>query len=980
MPAPFKKISREQFAELLSKFPFERKINAVHMHHTWKPNRAQYRGHDTIVGMWRFHTETNGWSDIAQHITIAPDGAIWLGRDWNRAPASAAGHNGNAQAGPFMFEMIGNFDEGMDPFDGAQRETALEVIARVQQRFGLPAGSLQLHNMMSTKSCPGTSIDYQTILHDVEIVRDRLQRPRGAPQGDMPFSPDQVERQRVVQEAIEDLARSTGRGADPADAEPCTHGAGETEGEAEPYAARGGARGAARGIHLNANDRTAMAPHVINLRMGRFSDRGDWTTSSHDVDAIFERHLPAALKAARGQGRPLRLMFYAHGGLNDEAHALAAARTRIGWWKSNGIYPIHFIWETGLAEVVGQMLERFQQGEGEGAASRNLFSDHVSDPLIETFAHGSAAVNVWSAMKWSAEQSSRFEGPAGAASYVAERLAAFCQANPNDIEIHAAGHSAGAIFHAWFIPCALARGVPRFDSLHLMAPAMRVDLFQQNLAARIGPRQGIDKLTLYTMADSFEKEDSCGGIYRKSLLYLIYRGLEPDRDEPILGLERCIRADPDLKHLFGLAGGPRLADLVWSDNGLDRGRCASRSRTHGGFDDDPATMGSIVRRVLGKDDAERIVELPAAFDGRGADPWQASQHAWNEREEATAQSAQFTQSTQERAAPGAQQHAQARQAGAGGGRRRALCVGIDDYPTARLYGCVNDARAWAAAFSGLGFARPRMLLDRDATRAGIVGELAQLVDTSRPGDVLVFQFAGHGTQVPDLDGEEADGDTPGLDEALCPVDFDGGDLVIDDDLRAIIARLPGGVNLTCFFDCCHSGTVTRLALGGRTAARTDGRIARFVPASRQLIDNFRARRQAGATRAARALPGGGEEAMREVVFSACLSSELALESQGQGDFTRHALQVLRQHGANLSNGAFAEHVTRAFGASPRQHAKLYSSEAGRMLPLFAPVAHDRPTGAGAQQGASKDMAGEPVTLDEVRAQLARISELLAHWH
>jgi hypothetical protein len=60
MPAPFKQISREQFAELLSKFPFERKINAVHMHHTWKPTRAQYRGHDTIVGMWRFHTETNG--------------------------------------------------------------------------------------------------------------------------------------------------------------------------------------------------------------------------------------------------------------------------------------------------------------------------------------------------------------------------------------------------------------------------------------------------------------------------------------------------------------------------------------------------------------------------------------------------------------------------------------------------------------------------------------------------------------------------------------------------------------------------------------------------------------------------------------------------------------------------------------------------------------------------------------------------------
>ena len=120
MPAPFKQLNRDQFAALLDKFPFTRKINAVHMHHTWKPNHAQYKGHETIVGMWRFHTETKGWQDIAQHITIAPDGSIWLGRNWNLPPVSATGHNGNAIAGPFMFEMIGNFDRGHDLFEGEQ--------------------------------------------------------------------------------------------------------------------------------------------------------------------------------------------------------------------------------------------------------------------------------------------------------------------------------------------------------------------------------------------------------------------------------------------------------------------------------------------------------------------------------------------------------------------------------------------------------------------------------------------------------------------------------------------------------------------------------------------------------------------------------------------------------------------------------------------------------------------------------------------
>jgi hypothetical protein len=970
MPAPFKQISREQFSELLSRFPFQRKINAVHMHHTWRPNHAEYQGHDTIVAMWRFHTQTNGWSDIAQHITIAPDGSIWLGRDWNRAPASAAGHNGNAQAGPFMFEMIGDFDEGKDAFDGEQRQTALDVIALVQQRFGLPTGTLQLHNMMSTKTCPGTSIDYQTLLHDVDNVRNQLHRKRAAPAGDSPFSPEQLEvrvqAQQVVREAIEDLQRSAGRGPDPHDAEPCTHGAGHAD---DDMGAQATGRGAARGVRFDASDLAAMRPHVINLRMGQFSDRGDWTTAAHDVDAIFDDHLPAALRAARAQGRRLRLMFYAHGGLTDEATALLAARARIGWWQANDIYPIHFVWETGLGEVLGQMLERWQkdqhdgqragQREGQREAARNFFSDHVSDPLVEAFAHRAGGVQIWNSMKWSAQQSSWSEPPVGAAFYVADKLAAFCRASGDDIEIHAAGHSAGAIFHAHFIPCALARGVPRIDSLHLLAPAVRVDLFRQNLFARVGPRQGIEKLTLYTMSDSFEKEDSCGNVYRKSLLYLIYRGLEPDADVPILGLERCLRADADLKRLFGLGGGERLADVVWSDNGLARGRSASRSRTHGGFDDDPATMGSIVRRVLGKSDADRIVELPAG-GGRGADPW--AMPAGAPMEETPMLANAPMQPVLEPA---------------GGGRRLALCVGIDAYPTAPLGGCVNDARDWATAFMRLGFERPRMLLDRQATRDGIMSALAGLVTDSRAGDVIVFQYAGHGTQVPDLDGDEIDGDTPDQDEALCPVDFDSGALLIDDDLRTIFARLPDGVNLTCFFDCCHSGTITRMALGGRRAMPPSGKRARFVPASRQLVEAYAATRQAGAARmASRALPPGGLESMREIVFSACLSSEVALESQGHGDFTRCALQVLAQDRTELSNAAFAEAVTAAFGPAPQQHAKLYGSDAGRALALLRPLASIQPAPA------SRAVPGTVTGLDErerqeLAAQLARASQLLA---
>ena len=114
MSARFHALSVGEFAELVARFPFTRRIETVHLHHTWKPTHADYDGLRTIEAMWRYHTQTNGWSDIAQHVTVAPDGTIWTGRPWNQPPCSAAGHNGNRFAGPFMIEMIGDFD-GRDP-------------------------------------------------------------------------------------------------------------------------------------------------------------------------------------------------------------------------------------------------------------------------------------------------------------------------------------------------------------------------------------------------------------------------------------------------------------------------------------------------------------------------------------------------------------------------------------------------------------------------------------------------------------------------------------------------------------------------------------------------------------------------------------------------------------------------------------------------------------------------------------------------
>ena len=177
MPKPFLELTLEQFESLVDHFPWRRRITEVHVHHTFRPNHADFAARpplQSIEGMFRFHTEDRGFSDIAQHITIDPRGTIWTGRDWNAAPASATGFNGNTTAGPFMFEMIGNFDNGQDPWAGSQRSTAIRVVAKIQAFFGLPPSAFRFHNEMSSKTCPGSTLRRSDLLTEVTTAHTQL--------------------------------------------------------------------------------------------------------------------------------------------------------------------------------------------------------------------------------------------------------------------------------------------------------------------------------------------------------------------------------------------------------------------------------------------------------------------------------------------------------------------------------------------------------------------------------------------------------------------------------------------------------------------------------------------------------------------------------------------------------------------------------------------------------------------------------------
>lgn len=163
MPAPFRRFSIREFETAISGFEWNRRVWRIDMHHTRSPAHADYDGLATIERMALRHTRDCGCGDIAQHISVAPDGAIWTGRDWNHDPASVGC---NMNAGVFMLDVIGNFDHGGDRLAGRQLESVIGVIGAVQRQFRLPIQALLFHREVpqTAKSCPGNSIDKAEIL------------------------------------------------------------------------------------------------------------------------------------------------------------------------------------------------------------------------------------------------------------------------------------------------------------------------------------------------------------------------------------------------------------------------------------------------------------------------------------------------------------------------------------------------------------------------------------------------------------------------------------------------------------------------------------------------------------------------------------------------------------------------------------------------------------------------------------------------
>ncbi len=254
-------------------------------------------------------------------------------------------------------------------------------------------------------------------------------------------------------------------------------------------------------------------------------------------------------------------------------------------FKDNGIYPYHFMYDTGLVEELSDLIFRKSRRAGQRAGGLADWLDRVVEHIVRR-----PGTFLWEEMKLDASDAFAKDG-AGT-----EALKMFFEALKNvpanrRKKIHLAGHSTGAVLFAQLLDT-LKNYEIQFDTCSLLAPACTVDLYHKTYLRRLEKKHKlrIGQMAIYNLKDQLEQDDAVGSklVYRKSLLYLVSNAFERVKERPLLGMEKF------KGHLKTSENGP----VIYYSNGVSGNK--TRSKSHGGFDNDPHTMNHLLRTVIGR--------------------------------------------------------------------------------------------------------------------------------------------------------------------------------------------------------------------------------------------------------------------------------------------------------------------------------------------------------------------------------------------
>ena len=391
-----------------------------------------------------------------------------------------------------------------------------------------------------------------------------------------------------------------------------------------------------------------LRPHVISLgNNGALRCEGRFACTKDDVRNIVRRDMRAITKGWKKK----RVLLYAHGGLVSEDSAIQRVADYRETLLRHEIYPLCFVWKSDFWTTLANMLKDAARPRSEGLVekAKDLLLDRIDDTL-EPLARALGGRVMWDEMKENATLATTAVSAAvgggfvenGGAAQVARLVDEWRREDP-DVEIHLAGHSAGSILIAPLLQLLTRPGQiiggpahgmlgmgGRVSSLTFWAPAIDMDAFIQACMPAIESK-AVERAALFTLTDAAEQDDHCARIYNKSLLYLVARAFEKQprnwidrrlrQGTPLAGMARFIEAKDVADQAFGFERVQKAVksgrlDWVQAPNAVPVGEAgASRATTHGGFDDDPATVQALVARILGRKSVPAEVGLHRSESG-----------------------------------------------------------------------------------------------------------------------------------------------------------------------------------------------------------------------------------------------------------------------------------------------------------------------------------------------------------------------------
>jgi Caspase domain len=261
-------------------------------------------------------------------------------------------------------------------------------------------------------------------------------------------------------------------------------------------------------------------------------------------------------------------------------------------------------------------------------------------------------------------------------------------------------------------------------------------------------------------------------------------------------------------------------------------------------------------------------------------------------------------------------------------QKYALLVGINNYkypdrvPT--LAGSLNDVDDMRQVLIGKFEFRPENILvlkDAEATHAAIINAIkTQLIAKAKAGDIVIFDYSGHGSQMRDVTGKMISG----RDETIVPYDSRDPQNKIFDisgaELHPLLQQLAAKTNnVTFILDSCHSGTLVR------------GARVRGIAEDTRTPPPLPKESTTGLTRSAGAMEGAEP---KFAFIAAASSQESAFEQQADGK----------------DHGALTYFLTRQLRAAPAgaTYRDIMDVVAGSVN-ATNPAQHPALEGAGADQ-------------------------------